>query len=56
MNPAEWFQYGGSLMSLLSLMSVGALAVLLDRLWALQARKVIPPGLVRAVQALLQAR
>ena len=56
MNPAEWFQHGGILMTLLSLMSVVALAILLDRLWAFQARKVIPPGLVRAVQALLQAR
>ena len=55
MNPAEWFEHGGVLMTLLSVMSIGALAVFLDRVWNLQPRKVMPTGLVRAVQALLQS-
>ncbi len=54
MNSLELLDQGGPLMVPLGLLSVVALALFLERLWALQIRKVVPDGFCRAVLALLK--
>src|SRR5437762_959199 len=47
------FVRGGPVMYALAFTSVAALAIFLERLWYLQRRRVIPPGLTRLLRRLL---
>ncbi|UCF94358.1 MAG: MotA/TolQ/ExbB proton channel family protein [Desulfobacterales bacterium] len=46
----EWFQKGGLLMYPIALCSLLSLAIVLERLFALQRRKIIPPPFLQQLQ------
>jgi len=52
----ELIKAGGWLMLPIILCSVVAFAILLERLWSLQTRRVIPPNLVAQVMTVVQER
>jgi biopolymer transport protein ExbB len=55
MEVLDLFQRGGVIMYVIALSSVVALAVFLERMWALQRTKVLPRGLMAKVNELLTA-
>ncbi len=46
----EWFRQGGIAMYPLLLCSVAGLAIILERIWALQRKRIIAPALVDLIQ------
>jgi biopolymer transport protein ExbB len=51
----EWFREGGIAMYPLMLCSVVGLAIILERIWALQRKRIISPGLAELIESQPQA-
>ena len=47
----EWFHEGGIAMYPLTLCSVVGLAIILERVWALQRKRIIPPDLAQLIES-----